>query len=201
MLRKLFISSLMFAGAGILSAANPVVAYDLDMAKEICDNLPLESVEGIWVYPDDHITVMVINDGEEDIRSILPSYNITVVESSDARLRPGDVIGTLKATPDAGIFSIELATEKKNDLLLKPKTVMGTLGKDGDTFIFRKGRTGIKGRININLNRLLPGFWKIISTGVSTNSGSNNVAPPVGMVKIYPSYDGNGSSRRKVRYL
>ena len=195
-----FVICFIFIGQTAL-AEKPKVAYDIDTAKEICNDLPLESVEGIWVYPDDKVTVLILNDNEKDIVSVLPSYTISVVETSDARLHPGDIIGKLKATPSKDVFQIELATEKKNDILLKPKTVTATLGKDGDTFIFKRGQTGLRGRLNINLNRLLPGFWKIVSLGISTNSGSRSVEPPVGMVKISPSYDGNGSSRRKVRYL
>lgn len=175
-------------------------AYDFEMAKEICDNLPLENVEGIWLYPDDKVKVLILSDDDNKINSF-PTYTISVVETADARLHPGDILGKLTATPDANLFKIELVTEKKNNILLKPTTCLASLGKEGDTFTFRKGRTGIKGRLNINLNRLLPGFWKIISTGVSTTTGNTNPTAPVGMVKLYPSYDGNGSSRRKIRYL
>lgn len=174
---------------------------DIDRAKEICDERALDNVEGIWIYPDDQVTVLVLKDETVGGRSILPSYSITVVETSDARLHPGDKIGSLKSSADSKVFAIELLTEKKNNLLLQPKTCTATLGNNGDTFIFKKGKTGIRGRLNVNLNRLLPGFWKIVSIGLSGNSENGNVAPPVGMVKIYPSYDGNGSSQRSIRYL
>lgn len=177
---------------------SPETAYDLDKAKEICDRLPLEDIEGIWLYPDDKVTVMIMNDSE-GLGNSLPSYSISVVETSDVRLKRGEVIGRLKATAEDRVFQIELSTEKKNDLLLKPKSCLATLSKDGDTFIIKKQKSPFKGRLNFNFNRLLPGFWKIVSAGLSQNG--NSLQPPVGMVKIYPSYDGNGSSRRKVRYL
>lgn len=182
-------------------ATNPRVAYDIDMAIDICGDLPLESVEGIWLYPEDQVTVMILRTDAGLAGNTFPEYAISVVETSDTRLHPGDVIGQLTATPDSKTFKIELATEKKNDYYLKPKTCLATLSNDGDTFVFKKGKTGLKGRLSLNLNRLLPGFWKIISTGISTSSGNSRLEAPVGMVKIYPSYDGNGSSRRKTRYL
>lgn len=183
-----------------LWAKSPQIAYDLEMAKDICRELPLENVEGIWIYPEDKVTVMILNDNEESVGQ-LPTYSISVVDTSDARLHPGDIIGKLYATADDNTFKIELSTEKKNDLLLKPKSCIATLSKDGDTFIIKKQKAPFKGRLNFNFNRLLPGFWKIVSTGISQNNSNSSLQPPIGMVKVFPSYDGNGSSRRKIRYL
>ena len=184
-----------------LAAESPRIAYDIDMAKEICGELPLENMEGIWLYPEDGVTVMILNDQNLLNVNSLPSYSITVVQTSDARLHPGEEIGKLYATADENVFKIELSTEKNNELLLKPKSCMATLSKDGDSFIIKRQKSPIKGRLNFNFNRLLPGFWKIVSAGITTNGSGNTYQLPIGMVKIYPSYDGNGSSRRKVRYL
>lgn len=184
-----------------LAAESPRIAYDIDMAKEICGELPLENMEGIWLYPEDGVTVMILNDQNRLNVNSLPCYSITVLQTSDARLHPGEEIGKLYATADENVFKIELSTEKNNELLLKPKSCMATLSKDGDSFIIKRQKSPIKGRLNFNFNRLLPGFWKIVSAGITTNGSGNSYQLPIGMVKIYPSYDGNGSSRRKVRYL
>lgn len=183
-----------------IKAHSPRVAYDIDMAREICADLPLEEVEGIWIYPEDKVTVLILNDENSVTGNSFPTYSISVVDTSDSRLHPGEKIGSLKATAQERVYQIELSTEKKNDLLLKPKSCIATLTKDGDAFTIKKQKLPFKGRLSFNFNRLLPGFWKIVSTGISQNS-SNSVSVPVGMVKIYPSYDGNGSSRRKIRYL
>ena len=199
-LGKFIVFIFVFSVYGSLLAETPRVAYDIDMAKEICSQLPLENVEGVWLYPDDKVTVLILNDNDNSGNLLLPSYTISVVETSDARLHPGEVIGKLSATAQDNVYKIELSTEKKNDLLLKPKSCMATLSKDSDSFIIKRSNAPFKGRLNLNFSRLLPGFWKLVSVGVSQNNGSS-VSLPVGMVKIYPSYDGNGSSRRKVRYL
>lgn len=183
-----------------MTAKSPVVAYDLAQAQDICRELPLESIEGIWNYPEDKVTVLILGDEENRLSHGYDKYTISVVETEDARLNPGEIIGMLTSTASANEYRIELVTERKNDLLLKPKSCLATLSKDGDSFIIKKQKSGLRGRLNLNLNRLLPGFWKIVSTGISTASGSR-IEAPVGMIKIYPSYDGNGSSRRKVRYL
>ena len=180
---------------------SPEAVYDMEQAKEICDDLPLEAVEGIWIYPEDNVAVLILNDRNDRRRSYATSYTMRVVESKDARLKPGDVIGKLIETPDAKTYKIDLFTEKRNQSWLNPVTCIATLGNEGDTFIFKKGASRLKGRLNFNLSRLLPGFWKMISAGITTNTGNTDLKAPVGMMKIYPSYDGNGSSRRRVRYL
>ena len=181
-------------------SAQTTVAYDMEQAKEICNKLPLETIEGVWMYPDDHVTVLILNEHTPFHSHSLPTYVISVVESSDTRLSPGDVIGRMEATPEDRAYKIELATEKKNELLLKPKSCLARISSEGDSFTIKKQKSGLKGRLNLNFNRLLPGFWKIVSTGISTGGG-NKIEPATGMIKIYPSYDGNGSSRRKPRYL
>ena len=59
-------------------AKSPVVAYDIDMAEEICSQLPLENIEGIWLYPDDKVTVMILHD-DNDRRNSFSAYTISVV--------------------------------------------------------------------------------------------------------------------------
>lgn len=198
MSRRGYIALAWILAANMMFAASPYIAYDIIQAKEICDELPLDNLEGIWLYPDDNITVLIIADETAD-NNAFPSYTISVVDTSDARLHPGDIIGKMVGTPDNNTFRIELSTESKNHLLLKPRSVLASLSGDKDALIIKKQKLPFKGRLNFNFNRLLPGFWKIVSTGISQNS--QQIAPPVGMIKIYPSYDGNGSSRRKIIYL
>lgn len=187
-------------GITYVHAGSIPVAYDREMAEDICNELPLDNIEGIWLYPEDQVEVLILSTGDEKASGSLPEYIISVVKTSDARLHPGDVIGKLQATAQENVYKIELATERNNELLLKPKSVLATFSKDGDSFIIKKQNSPFKGRLNLNLSRLLPGFWKIVSLGVS-QSRNSSVQPLEGMVKVYPSYDGNGSSKRKIRYL
>lgn len=177
------------------------VAYDIDQAKEMCADLPLEAIEGIWIYPEDNVTVTILNS-DRDYRGPSPAkYEIRVVSTEDCRLRPGDCIGYLQSSPKDNTYSIELFTEKRNDLLLKPRSCVANLNKNGDRLLFKKSKSKLKTRLNLNFSRLLPGFWKMISTGVSSSPGSGEEGIPAGMIKVYPSYDGNGSSMSRIIYL
>ena len=183
------------------SQANPPVLYDIDAAKAYCDSTALEDPEGIWIYPDDGVTVLIARRDALSLSS-LSIYDIRVIESDDVRLRPGDLLGSLSASPERKKFDISLYTERGASGLLKPKAVSATLGDEGETLILKKDKPKFNLRFTFNPSTLLPKLWRIvrINGSSSSTSGSNN-SPSVGMVKVYPSYDGNGSSRRRPRYL
>ena len=166
---------------------------------DICNDRPLDNLEGIWIYPDDRVTVLILKKDQPERISALPEYSIRVIEGEDSRLVPGMEIGSLASTPNNNTFKIELMTEEKNNILLKPQSCLASLSKEGDNLIIKKDKTPFKLRLNFNFNRLLSGFWKIVSIGLNKNT--QNTEPPVGMIKIFPSYDGNGSNKRQPRYL
>ncbi len=179
-------------------AINPEEIYDIDRAKAYCDSMPLQSPEGIWIYPEDGVTVLITRKKNLS-QSQLPSYNIRIIESTDARLCPGEIIGMLYATPEIKKFEVQLYTERKNNVLFKPKTILAQLSNDEETMILKKDKAKLNFRLFFNPSLLLPNMWRIVRLNTSTNNSSST--PTIGMVKIYPSYDGNGSSHRQPRYL
>lgn len=179
-------------------ASTPVV-FDIDAAKTLCDSLPLSGPEGIWLYPEDNVAVIILKRSGVSTLT-LPEYSITVIETNDVSLHPGDNIGILSATPERNKYQISLFTERHNSLLLKPKTVLAIINEEGESMILKKEKSKFNFRFSLNPYTLLPKTWRIIRMN-TTSSNKNDVAPAIGMVKIYPSYDGNGSSRRQVRYL
>lgn len=179
-------------------AVSPEV-FDIDAAKVLCDSLPLHDPEGIWIYPEDGVTVMILRRSQS-LFSELPDYDIRVVETTDTRLRNGEIIGRLKSTPERNKFEVDLFTERHNNLLLKPKTVIAKLSDEGETMILTQNKPKFSFRFTFNPSILLPRLWRIVR--LNSSSGHNSeVRPAIGMIKIYPSYDGNGSSRRRPRYL
>lgn len=181
------------------AAVNPEDVYDIDTAMTLCDSLPLQQPEGVWIYPEDGVTVLITRVKQLSA-SHLPTFEIRVVETSDVRMHPGDIIGTLSATPERNKYEAQFYTERKNDLLLKPKTVIAQINDDGETMILKQNKPKFNFRFTFNPSILLPKMWRVIR--MNTSSGNNtSLTPAIGMVKIYPSYDGNGSSRRQPRYL
>jgi len=186
-------------GASSLRAATPY-ACDMGRAIEICDSMPLDHPEGVWRYPDDNVTVLIARDvlqshPGEDV------YAISVIATDDCRLSTGETIGFLKSTASPDKYVMTLYTERKNPVLAKPMECVVTLGKDKETFILpEKKSKWPRLRFSINPSTLLPRMWRIVRFGVSGPDRSEKSAP-IGLIKIYPSYDGNGSSRRTPRYL
>ena len=175
--------------------------YDIDAARELCDELPLDNVEGIWLYPDDNLTVLLRRLPEKAFAT-LPEYSVMVVRTPDCRIAPGEIIGSLKGSAEDSKFILTLNTEKRRGFFSKPHECMATLSKNGDSMILSRDKSKFRLRINLNPNSLLPKLWKsLLRFGVSVGSGNDAKRPSPGMIKLYPSYDGNGSSRLRPRYL
>lgn len=176
----------------IISLASQTLAItppaDFLEAIAICDNTDLRLVEGLWTYPEDDVTVLIIrNDNKKGV------YDILVVESADCSLTPGMTLGELHESVDPDKFNLKLFTKVRNGILSAPSEAIATFSASKETLTVRKS-----GGINFRLNptRLLPYFWRIASISFKSKEYA-----PEGMIKIYPSYDGNNSSRRGPRYL
>lgn len=157
-------------------------------ARGWCDSDVLEPVEGIWEYPSDETKVLIKRDTARP-----GAFVITVLETPDCRLEPGDVIGCLYASADGRQFRLEQMTRKKISGLIHPKDCVATLSSDGESLKVKSPRLKLK----ITPYTLLPRFWRIIR--VSERNPADDL--PVGLIKLYPGYDRNGSLRRFPRVL
>lgn len=161
---------------------------DLTEAMEMCDKADLRPVEGLWTYPEDDVTVMLYRD--EARKGI---YNIYVVEAADCSLAPCMKLGELHASADPDKYNLKLFTIVKNGLLSAPCEAIATFSENKESLTVVKKHSF---KIRFNPMRLLPSFWRIVSVSVKSREGA-----PEGMIKIYPSYDGNNSTKRAPRYL
>lgn len=187
-------------GETLYASPLPTV-YDMDAAKDLCDELPLDPLEGIWIYPDDNVTVLVRKLPLPSLSSA-DSYQLMVIESADCRLRAGDVIGKMVASPEMNKYTLSLFTTKKEEVMGKSRDCLATLSKDGESMILSREKSRFRIRINLNPNSLLPYLWRsLVRFGITVGNNDTSRLPAPGMIKIYPSYDGNGSSRRSPRYL
>ncbi len=175
-----------------VSATSPLpLICDIIGAREWCDTTALQPIEGIWIYPEDNVTVLVRRLSDTD-RIAYRTYDICVVDTPDCSMTPGESIGFLEGTADAKAFRLRLFTKRKKGKLSGLLDCAARLSDDENLrvespkFKFRLGSLSI-----------LPKFWRIVR--VSIDNPASKL--PVGMVRIYPSYDGNGSSRSTPRYL
>jgi ribosomal protein S16 len=172
-----------------------VMADDIctfDDAKRYCDTMPLDNIEGIWEYPEDHVCILIMRNQTYGSGESYP-YKLIVVDSYDAMTAPGEEIGTLEPTPTPTKYKMVLYTQRKKDKLSTPKSCSAELAHNNYALIVKSDRRWI----DINPFAILPKFWRI----ARLKSDKPTEKLPKGLIKIYPSYDGNGSSYFKPRYL
>ena len=153
----------------------------------LCDSLPLQGPEGIWQFPDDDVRVLIIRDDAPE------HYSLLIVDAFDINLHPGDRIGELTPTPDPVKFRLSLFTECRRGKLKTPRVCAATLDDDREALLVE----GPKLKFSLSSTGLLTGFWRMIRFHIDNPAS----ALPEGLIRVYPSYDGNGSSRRRPRYL
>lgn len=144
-------------------------------------------IEGLWTYPEDDATVIIYRSN--DRKGI---YDIHVVEAADCSLHPCDRIGELSSSADPDKYNLKLFTNIRKGILCLPQSATATYSESKESLSVKKSSV----KFNFNPTRLLPYFWRIVSVSFRSKEPA-----PEGMIKIYPSYDGNGSTRRGPRYL
>lgn len=176
--------------AVMLAASLPLLAFfpsEKD-AREWCDTNNLNPVEGIWEYPEDGARVMIQSDPTAP-----GTFTITVLTTPDCRLDTGDVIGRLHPSVDSRQFRMVQYTHRDKLNFNRQEECQAILSADGETIRVKSPKFKFK----INLNTLLPRFWRMVR--VSYKNPVEDI--PVGLVKVYPGYDHNGSLKRKIRVL
>ena len=176
-----------FTEAGA-TAWNGEMPMNLDEAMKFCDNADLRPIEGLWTYPEDDVTVLIFrNENNAGL------YDLRIIEAADCSLHPGMILGQLHASPDPDKFTLSLYTSVRKGVLKAPTTTLATFSQNKEALMVKRSSPL---RFRFNPMRLLPSFWRIVSISVKSKESA-----PEGMIKIYPSYDGNGSTRRGPRYL
>lgn len=156
--------------------------------RDWCDSNVLSPIEGIWEYPEDGARVLIMADPKNP-----STYSITVISTPDCRLEYGDVIGRIHPSVDNKQFRLEQWTRKEKFIFSKAENCVATLSSDGESLRVKSPKLKFK----VNLYTLLPRFWRIVR--VSYKNPVDDL--PVGLIKVYPGYDHNGSLRRKTRIL
>lgn len=179
----------------LLLSALPCAAQTLDpwtdmqAAIQWCDSAPLSRIEGVWEFPEDGVKVLIIKSHDQS------GYDLRVIEGADGKFEPGEIIGIAEPTTNPLRFSMRLRTRPGGALqaLKSWKKCAATLTVSDMALDVAAESRGI----NWNLLGFLPHFWRV----ARMRHSDPQAALPHGLVKIYPSYDGNGSSRFNPRYL
>lgn len=164
---------------------------DMQAAVDYCDNHALQQPEGIWIYPEDNVVVLIARDESQSGNVTAPTFNIYVVETPDCNLKPGQTIGWLSRLADSSSFQMSLFTHKKGIQLIMPARCVATLTDNQCAMKIKQPSV----KFSLNPSILLPKFWRLVR--VRINDPMQNA--PVGMIKIYPNE--NGTSPRAPQLL
>lgn len=184
-MRRLLLQILLSALSVTALAAPPRTMQE---AEALCDSLPLRGPEGIWEFPDDDVKIMIMRDDEGR-----DSYSLYIVEAFDVYLHPGDRIGSMTGTVDPNRYRLSLFTQRKGERLKAPRECAATINEDTESMLIESAKL----KFSLSSTGLLKGFWRMIRFRFENPLDDL----PEGLIRIYPSYDGNGSSRRRPRYL
>lgn len=195
LLIMLWVSTFIVASAGAppSSSRQVVPGVNMDSAKIYCDTHPIDNLEGVWSFPDDNITLFIQKVADStDAHSSFP-YRIVVLSASDQALSPGLVIGYISVTPESDRYRVWLYTGITGRVLNKPKECEGVISEDGYSLLLDSRKVTVK----FNPLGLLPNLWRIMR--LREDDPTRRLSK--GFIKIYPSYDGNGSFLHIPRYL
>lgn len=179
----LLLSSLPAIGT---KAAEP---SDFQSVMNWCDSIGAQPIEGIWVFTDDRVEVAICRSPGKALRH----YTVTVLTDYSGQLLPGAIIGEITGGSDPSKYKLTLKEKKKGLLKSCQIDCLLTLGKLNDSLRVERP----KKKIRVNLLSMLPHFRRLLY--ISKENPADNF--PIGLLKIYPSYDGNGSSTITPRYL
>lgn len=126
-------------------------------------------------------------DGKE-----IPIYAIRVVGGCPLGFKAGETIGRVFPTTSPDQFKISMRTSGRK-LVKKWVDFAGILVDEG--YALNVSTTQTKYRFNPI--GLLPGFWRVVRSRTSDPLDKL----PRGLIKLSPSYDGNGTQRNQIIYL
>ena len=162
---------------------------DIRSAQEYCDSAALRDAEGIWNIPHTGMQVLIHRTSGSP-----ESMEIVAIETDDASVTPGEIIGKLNPTHVKDRYKCILFTERDIMRLGAPKEFIATLSDSGYSISLEPTSRNF----SINPIGLLPHVWRILRLD---NNRANSKSRQKGFNKIYPGYDGNGSLPGIPRYL
>lgn len=165
---------------------------DLGEAMALCDSRPLQPAEGIWEFPDEKMSVMISRSVTLNGNHAPDRYIMTVIDTPDVRLTPGDTVGWLEESGTKGKFVMTLYTRHSVSRLMGPAKLLAELSSDEASFKVKAEKWNLK----LSLSPILRNFWRIVK--LQHDNPVKNL--PASMLRLYPAVYAPGE-RSRIRYL
>lgn len=153
---------------------------DEGAAREYCDTATIDRIEGIWEFPEDRTRVLIRKHPAQPY-----NYDIIVVDTEDARLKPGDVIGNVTTSAEPGTYSMSICRRKSDGIFTDPGHCVASLKDNGASLTFKPRKLSIK----LGSLWFLPRFWRTVRFRLTDPEADI----PKGMVRVYPEPFGSKS--------
>lgn len=170
---------LMLAAALAAPAATPRFDSRADIEARLASR-PLDPVEGVWRFPESGAVVAIESTRaltQADAEGSPDEFTMTVVRAPRRSIIPGTVMGTLRATAEAGVYRASLMTDTDGgSSLVKPRKMELRLDDTRSRLTFRR----VGSRISLSPRILIPYLWR---AGVKITAREES---PEGCIKLYP---------------
>lgn len=161
-------------------------------AEQILTGIPLSPIEGIWEYPADEVSLMVLKDN-----SAKGKYNIFFVEGIDCRLWPGQELGSIEETANSTKFKISLCSAISDGLPGQVLTGLATLSDNSDVLTIEMPKM----KLRLTPSIIIPTLWNRLRLNLRIKSTDPLEKLPEGWIKTFPSDDVNKTVHSGLRYL
>lgn len=178
----LFITALTLSAGGddyLPPASGPAAeGYDLGNVRERLADRALDRIEGIWQLVPDGAVVVVekVREGIDEARTGLV-YSIRSISSPDRSLRPGTLVGRIRAGGHPDTFEARFYTRREGMSYTRPVTVTAGLDDKNGRLEFRRHKSSLR----INLWHFVPFLWRY---SLRYHPDEHNYAP--GAVRVFP---------------
>lgn len=147
---------------------------DTGSAKELCAAAAQSDVAGLWQIAGSH-TILLIVRNNSGIETVLPEYDIVMVQPEDSNHRTGEIAGTLRPAAKGDTYEMRLGTSKP--ITVEHNKSDGTLTWSGTD---RRNT-----RIRVNVFGLVPMLNRLLGVYIDPRRDSLK-----GLRKVYPAASG-----------
>ena len=115
-----------------------------------------KTLEGLWYYPDERLTLVVErHDAERGSRAEV--YRLVVVDSEDTAINPGTVAGYAERAARPDQLRLRLYSAVVDERLTMPIECLATVDDDCNSIMVEKPK--LKVHWSVNLARFLPSIF------------------------------------------
>ena len=156
-LLKVFVMVASVAAAFEVPEESAVLAgYDEATVKARFEGSVPATLEGLWYYPDERLT-LVVERIEPERGSRAEVYRLVVVDSEDTAINPGTVAGYAERAAQPDQLRLRLYSAVVGDRLTMPIECLATVDDECNSIKVEKPKLQV--RWSVNLARFLPSIF------------------------------------------